>query len=276
LLELAPLLTHEAFRSKLLKAVKNRDVREYFENRFEPLSDAMKAVMRDPILNKTSEFTSDPHYKLILGQVTSTFSFLDVLNDNKIVLIDLNRGKLGKHASTLGSLILALLRPAIFRRTSRTVFTVYADEVQNLLTSDTDFDVYFAEARKFGVSICTANQFLDQFPKRMRAAIQAIGTHIFFQLSASDSQEIAQMLGGGHPVAEHLKNLGKRELIVKSGNYRWQHLLVPDVRTPKTQFGDLLKRSQALYARPCTEVSAEIERRRPDAGTPGEVLDDWQ
>jgi hypothetical protein len=77
-------------------------------------------------------------------------------------------------------------------------------------------------------------------------------------------------------MSERLKNLGKRELIGKAGSYRWQHLLVPDVNTPKAQFGYLLERSKKVYARPISEIAAEIEARKPKVITDKEILDDWQ
>ena len=275
LLELSPLLSDDAFRAQCLRNVANPDVREYFESRFEPLSDAMKAVMRDPILNKTSEFTSDPSFKFILGQ-QSTFSFDDVLSTGKIVLIDLNKGRLGKHASTLGSLIFALIKAAVFRRSSRKVFTIFADEVHNLLTADTDFDTYFAEFRKFAVSVCIATQTLESLPKRLQAAAMAIGTHIFFQLSPTDAQQVSAMLDGGKPLQELLKNLPKRQLIIKSGHYKWQRVQVPEVKSPTAQYADLLQRSQNIYARRREMIEAEILNRRPAPSAGREALHEWE
>ena len=72
LLELSLLLTHTGFRAACMKKVANAEVRQYFELRFDPLSDAMRAVMREPILNKTSAFTADPHFRHIVGQTQST------------------------------------------------------------------------------------------------------------------------------------------------------------------------------------------------------------
>ena len=74
LIELAPLLTHSGFRASCMKRVENADVRQYFEARYDQVSDAMRAVMREPILNKTSAFTADPRFRHILGQTQSTFS----------------------------------------------------------------------------------------------------------------------------------------------------------------------------------------------------------
>jgi len=207
IIELSSLLSNSTFRQKCLKRISNPEVKDYFENRFEPMSEAMKATVRNPILNKTSEFVSDPHFRHILGQQLSTFSVLDAMEDGKMVLVDLNKGALGKHSSTLGSLLMAQISRAIFARTSRNIYSLYLDEIQNLLTADSDLDVLLAEARKFGVSIVSANQYLDQFPKNMRSAVQAVGTHIAFQLSNDDAVSISAMLDGGKPLAELLKTL---------------------------------------------------------------------
>jgi hypothetical protein len=278
LTELAPLLTDSSFRASCLKKVKNQDVRDYWELRFEPQSAAMKAVRRDPVLNKVSEFVSDPHFKHILGQRQSTIDLVDCLNRGAWILVDLSKGRLGRHSSTLGSLILGQLKQAIFRRSVRQIFTLYCDEIQNLLVADSGIDTLLAEARKFGVSVVSANQFLDQFPKEMRSAIQATGSQIYFQLSPEDAQQAAAMLDGGKPVAELLKNLPKRHCIAKSGQYRWQQVEVPQFDLPASPFGDLLQRSRTHSARLRCEVEQDILSRRPKRITSikEEALREWE
>src|ERR1035438_1485604 len=96
-----------------------------------------------------------------------------------------------------------------------------------------------SEARKFALSIASANQFLDQYPPEMRAAILAVGTHVFFQLSSSDAQVIASALDGGKALAEILKNLPRRQMVVKTSAERWQQTLVPTLREPKNSPSDL-------------------------------------
>ncbi|MGL1627214.1 hypothetical protein ACSTIF_00040, partial [Vibrio parahaemolyticus] len=70
----------------------------------------------------------------------------------------------------------------------RQLFTLYCDELQNLIAFDSGLDTLLSEARKFSIGVVSANQFLDQYPPQMRAAIMAIGTHILFQLSSSDAE----------------------------------------------------------------------------------------
>lgn len=277
ILELSLLLSNSAFRARCLKQVSNPEVRDYFENRFEPMSEAMKATVRNPILNKTSEFASDPHFRHILGQKHSTISVLEAMDSGQIILVDLNKGLLGKHSATLGSLLMAQVSSAIFARRTRSLYSLYLDEVQNLLTADSDLDVLFSEARKFGVSIVTANQYLEQFPKNMRAAIQAIGTHIAFQLSKDDAAELANIFDGGKPLAETLKNLPKRNFIVKSGHYPWKQAAVPNIALPNAQISDLLERSRNRFARKRSDIEEEIQSRRPkEKQSVAEALDAWE
>lgn len=276
-IELSILLSNSSFRQKCLKRVRNPEVKDYFESRFEPMSEAMKATVRNPILNKTSEFASDPHFRHILGQQHSTFSVLDAMDSGKMVLVDLNKGQLGKHSGTLGSLLMAQISSAIFARRFRNIYSLYLDEIQNLLTADSDIDVLLAEARKFGVSVVSANQYLDQFPRNMRSAVQAVGTHIAFQLSNDDATAVSAMLDGGKVLAELLKNLPKKNFVVKSGHYPGKQVEVPDVTLERAEIHDLLERSRRHYARLRTEVEAEIQSRRPkQKQTVEEALDAWE
>src|SRR5207249_2827856 len=73
LLEFAPLLSHAAFRAKCMEHVANPEIKQYFLSRYDKASEPMRAYMREPILNKTSAFTADPHFRHIVGQALSTF-----------------------------------------------------------------------------------------------------------------------------------------------------------------------------------------------------------
>jgi len=276
LLELAPLLTHPGFRAKCLKAVPNAEVRQYFEVRYGQVSEPMRAVMREPILNKTSAFTADPRFRHIVGQTQSTFSMREAMDEGHWIIANLEKGKLGEQALTLGSLLFTMIKNALFTRERKSLFTVYCDEIQNLIAYSSDVETVLSEARKFGVSVVSANQFLDQYPAPMRAAILSVGTHVFFQLSSADATTVAQALDGGKSLAERLKNLPQRHFILKSGADHWVEGCVPTVEGSKTNFADLLNRSRALRARSRAEIEREIEKRHAAlTHTTDEVLHDW-
>ena len=188
LVELAPFLTNAAFRTSCLHRARHADVRAYFEGRYNAASEAMQATWREPVLNKVSAFTADERLRHLVGQVAPRFSMLEALDRGAWVLLNLEKGRLGEQATTLGSLFLTKLKNALFARRQRTLVTVYADELQNLVAYDSGIDTLLSEARKFAVSICSANQFLDQYPPAIRAAVLAVHTHVFFQLSSTDGR----------------------------------------------------------------------------------------
>lgn len=277
LIELAPLLTNAGFRAACLKKAPNPEVRDYFEHRYDQVSDAMKATMREPILNKTSAFTADPHFRHIVGQAHSTFSVKEAMDDGHWVIVNLAKGRLGEQAITLGSLLFTVIKNALFTREKRTLFTLYCDEIQNFVAYGSGIETVLSEARKFGVAVVSANQFLDQYPAEMRAAILSVGTHAFFQLSSVDAHQISQALDGGKPLAERLKNFGQRRCIVKSGPERWAEICVPTVHEPEINFTDLLNRSRSRWGRLRTEIERDIAKRHEAAGRgEKELLDAWE
>ena len=179
--------------------------------------------------------------------------------------------------STLGSLLLTKLKNALFARTRRQLFTLYCDEIQNLVAYDAGLDTLLSEARKFGICVVSANQFLDQYPAQMRAAIMAVGSHVFFQLSSIDADKMANSLDGGKRLAELLKNLPKRYMIIKSGSHRPQEVLVPNVTDVGGDYADLYNRCRARWARRRTDIEAEIRQRQQQANRrTEEVLNDWE
>lgn len=277
LLELSALLTNPTFRASCLKRVQNAEVANYFRTRFDTRSEAMQGSYRDAILNKVSGFTTDPRFRHILGQQRSTFSLLEAMDQGRWVIVNLDKGRLGEQAATLGSLLLTKLKNALFARQRRQLFTLYCDEIQNLVAYDSGLDTLLSEARKFGISVVSANQFLEQYPPQMRAAILAVGTHVFFQLSSADADKIAAALDGGKRLAETLKNLPKRHMVIKSGSQRYGEALVPKVEESEADYADLYNRCRARWAKRRAEIEAEISQRQQRAGrSSGEVLNDWE
>lgn len=276
ILELAPLLTDGAFRASLFSKVPNTEVRSYFESRYGAASPQLQAVMREPILNKVSAFTSDTRFRHIVGQTESTFSFREAMDESAWVVAQLEKGKHGAQALTLASLLFTMAKNAIFARERTTPFVMYLDELQNLVSQSTDVETALSEARKFGVGIVAANQYFDQYPPSMRAAILSIGTHAFFQLSSTDAANAAQMLDGGRSLAERLKNLPQRHFVLKSGSEPWREVVVPKVEDPGGSYADLLRRARIAHARPRAEIEKDIAVRQARFTKKSkEALDDW-
>jgi hypothetical protein len=278
LLELAPLLTDAGFRARCLREPQNSEARDYFAVRYNQASEGQQTMFRDAVLNKVSAFTADPHFRHILGQQRSTFSLIDAIDGGYWIILNLDKGRLGEHAPTLGSLLLTKVKNALFSRRRRNLFTLYCDEIQNLVAFDNGIDTLLSEARKFGIGVVSANQFLDQYPPQMRAAIMAIGTHILFQLSSSDADKLAAAFDGGKHLAEILKNLPQRNLVVKSGDRRPARVVVPAFEPARTNYQDLYNRCRMRWARRRGDVEQEIRSRirRDETGETREALHGWE
>lgn len=122
-------------------------------------------------------------------------------------------------------------------------------------------DTLLSESRKFNAGICTANQFLDQYPASMRSAILSAGTHVLFQLASQDADRMGSALGGGKSLAALLKNLPQRHMVVNSGHHHPVRAVVPESEIPSHSYQDLYNRSRERWARRRSEVEAEIRGR---------------
>jgi hypothetical protein len=111
----------------------------------------------------------------------------------------------------------------------------------------------------------------------MRSALAAVGSHIYFQLSAGDAEKVTSTLDGGRTLAQELKNMAQRHLVLKSGHQRPVHAVVPALAPPEDDAEDLLRRSLARWARRRADVEAEIRRRHQSMRiSTNEVLHDWE
>jgi hypothetical protein len=274
LLELSPLLTNSTFRLSLLKNVSNVEVKNYFEDRYNRVSDAMQTVMREAVLNKLGSFTVDPAIRHIVGQKHSSFSLQAAIDQGFWILLNLRKGELGDNALTFAGLFLAKFKNAIFGRSGRSLFTLYADELPNLVSVDDAFLTLLSEARKFSVSVVSANQFLNQFSPAMKSALFSLGTNLCFELSAEDAPFMARVLNGENPLVRRLITLPHRQFIGRFGEFV-EEVFVPEISRPELSISGLVHRSLRQFGRLREEIEKEINARRPNDKTE-DRLEDWQ
>jgi type IV secretory pathway TraG/TraD family ATPase VirD4 len=162
LVELPRLLSNRDFRHHAVGRVTNEDVRSYWRERFEPLSEPMKSVLLAPLSNRLSAFIGVPWVRHFIGQAHSTINFADAMRKRQWLIVRLTKGVLREHSLTLANLILSTLTFEVLARvrqskSNRATFTVICDEVQNF--NEADLILLLAEGRKFGISILCAHQF---------------------------------------------------------------------------------------------------------------------
>jgi len=193
LLDIQPLLTDTYYRNHVLSRVKNPHIISFWRNEFEKYPPALKAEAIAPILNKTGLFLASIPLRNIVGQKYSSFKFQDVMDNGKIFIANLSKGKLGEDTTALlGSILitniqLSALYRAIQKEEERRPFYLYVDEMHSFITNS--FADILAEARKYKLGLFLAHQYIEQLSEPTRAAIFGnIGTMIAFRIGATDAE----------------------------------------------------------------------------------------
>lgn len=219
LLDIQPLLTDTLHRDTILAYVKNEYTIAFWQNEFLKYTAAFRAEVIAPILNKTGLFLTSVPLRNVVGQKTRGFRMQQVLDRSKILICNLSKGKIGEDACTLlGSMLVTSIQLAALYRAKqpeheRTPFFLYIDECQTFVTLS--FADMLAEARKYGLGIFMANQFLDQLHEKVRAAIFGnCGTIISFRVGAGDAELLAKEF---YPVFEviDMVNLPRYSIYLK-------------------------------------------------------------
>lgn len=226
----------------------------------------------DYFSSKFLDFVNDSRVRNIFGQPHSTVNFSDVIAENKIVFVNLSKGLLGEaNASFLGMILMAKITAAFMGRAKEisegkilTPYYLYVDEFQNIATEN--FSVLLSEARKFGLGLVLANQFLAQVNdlKIKNSLLGNVGTIIAFRLGLEDSQLLASQFlpNFGHFELTNLPNY----MAVMRTNVDGERIIPATLRTIKpvtnaqpTAMKTLIERSRTKYGTPKRYAEKMVE-----------------
>ncbi len=190
--EVVRALTDSNFVQELLPKVQDPIVKRYWTDQIAQTSDFHKSEVLDYIVSKFGRFVTNKLMRNIIGQSKSAFDFRKVMDEGKILLVNLAKGKLGEENSSFLGLILVpkILVAAMSRvdtpEDQRRDFFLYVDEFQNFATPD--FAQILSEARKFRLNLCVANQFIGQMEEEVKNAVFGnVGTLIAFRVGVTDA-----------------------------------------------------------------------------------------
>jgi hypothetical protein len=191
------LLNDKEWRRKAVAQVTNEEVRAFWSNEYEKYSPAFRAVVTAPVQNKVGAFLTDPLLAGILRGQRSSFSFREVMDTGKILLVNLAKGKIGEGPATLlGSLLVSSLSLASFERSEykeeeRRDFFLYLDEFH--MFSTLSLATMLSELRKYHVGLILAHQYFSQLHVDIRDAVLGnAGTLISFRVGALDAPLLAR------------------------------------------------------------------------------------
>ena len=190
--EVVRVLTDASFVQELLPKIQDPIVRRYWTDQIAQTSDFHKSEVLDYIVSKFGRFVTNRMMRDIIGQSKSAFNFRQVMDEGKILLISLAKGKIGEDNSSFLGLILVpkILAAAMSRQDvpqdQRRDFYLYVDEFQNFATPD--FGQILSEARKYRLNLTVANQFIGQIEEDVKNAIFGnAGTIMSFRVGVSDA-----------------------------------------------------------------------------------------
>lgn len=213
-LDIKRILHNEDFRASITKKLTHPMLREFWEEDFPRYSKDASS----PIVSRVNKFLYLPQLYSMLSSVESKLDFYDVINNKKILLVNLASGSIGEdNAQLIGSMIVTQLQMAIMRRANippeqRTPFYLYVDEFQNFTTSS--FEKILSEARKYKLCLTLAHQFISQLPDSQRDAIFGnVGTMVMFSCGDKDANALRYQLGSFDP--QDLVNLRKYEALCR-------------------------------------------------------------
>lgn len=196
LIDLPRIYTDDRFRERLLHNVTDPETLRFWRAEYSGYVKAFRSEAIAPILNKAGQFTASPPLRLILGQVAPQLDLKFAMDRGRILIANLAKGAIGEQASNLlGSLLISHLQLVAMERGSlpqhqRVPFFVHVDEFQTF-SSDT-FASLLSEARKFATHFALANQYTDQLPQAVRAAVIGnAGTLVVFRVGSRDAASLA-------------------------------------------------------------------------------------
>jgi hypothetical protein len=190
--EVVRVLTDAKFVQELLPKVKDPMVRRYWTDQIAQTADFHKSEVLDYIVSKFGRFVTNKMMRNIIGQSESAFDFRKVMDEGKILLINLAKGRIGEENSNFLGLLLVprILIAAMSRQdvpeAQRRDFYLYVDEFQNFATPD--FAQILSEARKYHLNLTVANQFIGQVEEEVKSAVFGnVGTLITFRVGVTDA-----------------------------------------------------------------------------------------
>src|SRR2546425_1732159 len=193
LLDIPKLLDDPVFRRHVLVYVRNDQVRRFWLREYENYPARFRAEAISPIQNKIGEFLVNPILRNIVGQPKSAFDLRRVMDERKILLLNLAKGKIGEDTSSLlGAMLvtkigLAALSRAELPEDERRDFYLYADEFPSFTT--TSFAGILSEMRKYHVGLVLAHQYIEQLDEAVRGAVLGnVGTTIAFRVGLTDAE----------------------------------------------------------------------------------------
>lgn len=219
LLAVTRMLSDKAFRKKVIEKIQDPVVKAFWVKEFAGYADKFAAEAVSPIQNKVGQFLSSSLIRNIVGQVKSSIDLRKIMDEGKVLIMNLSKGRIGEdNSELLGSMMITKIQLAAMSRVDinekeRRDFYLYVDEFQNFATDS--FANILSEARKYRLNLIMGHQYIEQLSEKVKFAVFGnVGTLVVFRVGATDAEELVKEFT---PVftEEDLVNLPKYNIVLK-------------------------------------------------------------
>lgn len=268
MLDITRMLTDKKFRKETLGYCTDTVVQQFWNVEFASWNDKFATEAVAPVLNKVGAFTANPIIRNIIGQPRSTFNIRQIMDEGKILIVNLSKGLIGEdNAAILGSFLVTKIQLAAMSRSDipdvrdRRPFYLYVDEFQNFATDS--FATILSEARKYGLNLTVANQYISQMADTVRDAVFGnVGTMICFRVSADDAPILSKQFEPNFEAADLLQ-MHNRNFVInmviggeKTPAFSARTLELPPAQTDNTS--RIIEHTRRHYARERASIEKEI------------------
>ncbi|WP_369000584.1 type IV secretion system DNA-binding domain-containing protein [Candidatus Nanosynbacter sp. TM7-074] len=268
MLDITRMLTDKEFRKETLGYCRDTVVLQFWNVEFASWNDKFVAEAIAPVLNKVGAFTANPIIRNIIGQPKSTFNIRQIMDEGKILIVNLSKGLIGEdNAAILGSFLVTKIQLAAMSRSDipdvrdRRPFYLYVDEFQNFATDS--FATILSEARKYGLNLTVANQYISQMSETVRDAVFGnVGTMISFRVSADDAPILAKQFEPNFESIDLLQ-MHNRNFVInmviggeKTPAFSARSLELPPSQADNTPH--IIEHSRRMYSKSREDVEREI------------------
>ena len=268
LLGIMRMLAEKEYRKKVVDNLADPVVKAFWTNEFARYTQRLETEAVAAIQNKVGQFVTNPLIRNIIGQTHSTVDIRKIMDEGKILIINVSKGKIGEdNSSLLGAMLVTKLQLAAMGRVDtqmekRKDFYLYVDEFQNFSTES--FANILSEARKYKLNLILAHQYIEQLHEKVTPAVFGnVGTIICFRVGAIDAEFLEKEFLPEFN-ANDLVNLAKHNIYVKLmidgvASRAFSAETLPPYEIPIESFSDvIIENSRNKYAMPRSLVEKKI------------------
>ena len=257
------MLSDKDYRDLVVANVKDASVRAFWVDEFAKYGDRYMQEAGAAIQNKIGQFVSNPLIRNIIGQPKSSFDIRKMMDEKKILILNLSKGRMGiENSALLGNMLVTKIYLAAMSRADVSAhdlarlpnFYFYVDEFQSF--ANESFAEILSEARKYKLNLTIAHQYIEQMPEEVQAAVFGnVGTMIVFRVGSTDA-EVFEKEFAPEFTAEDIVNLGFTEIYLRLmingiGSKPFSAITLPPIAEPNTSFAkEVIEETRKTYASP--------------------------